>query len=237
MAQIKATNLNIGYDNNVVAKNLCFEINKGDYVCVVGENGSGKSTLIKTLLGLLPKLGGNFEFAEGLQKTGIGYLPQRTDFQKDFPASVKEIVLSGCLANKKFKVFYSKKDKILAEENMRHLEIFDLKNKPFSVLSGGQQQRVLLARALCSTKDLLVLDEPVSGLDTISTHEMYDVLKKLNQSGITIIMVSHDLNSVTKFASHILHIGKDVFFGTAKGYEQTPQFKKLVEQGGHNNGH
>lgn len=236
MIQLKATNLCVGYDKKVVAKNLNFEIEKGSYVCVVGENGSGKSTLIKTLLGLLPKIDGQFEFFD-ISKTSVGYLPQQTNFQKDFPASVNEIVLSGCLASKKLKLFYNKKDRILAEENMRHLGIFDLKNKPFFALSGGQQQRVLLARALCATSELLVLDEPVSGLDVATTHEMYATLKKLNSHGITIIMVSHDICMVTNFASHILHLGKDVFWGTAKDYQKTEQYKKLLEQGGHNNGH
>lgn len=227
MAQLICKNLSVGYDNKKIIENLSFEVNKGDYLCVVGENGSGKTTLMKTILGLMKQIDGEILFDEGILKYNIGYLPQQTKVQKDFPASVREIVLSGCLGGKKFKPFYSKEDKILAEENMRHLGIFPLQKKSYRELSGGQQQRVLLARALCATRQMLFLDEPVAGLDLSSTNEMYNLLKKLNRGGITIVMISHDINAVKNFATHILHIGKNLFFGKIGDYLKTKQYKSL----------
>lgn len=225
MAQLVCKDLSVGYDGKKVLSDLCFDVSKGDYLCIVGENGSGKSTLMKTILGLMKSLDGKIVFDDGLKKNEIGYLPQQTEVQKDFPASVKEIVLSGCLGRKKFFAFYNKEDKILAEENMRHLGIYDLKDRCFRELSGGQKQRVLLARALCATKQMILLDEPVSGLDFASTNEMYGLLEKLNKAGITIIMISHDISAALKFASHILFVGKNVFFGTKNEFLKSPQFK------------
>ena len=173
MAQIICQNLSVGYDSKVILKNLSFEVNKGDYLCIVGENGSGKTTLIKTISGKL-------ETGEGLKSNEIGYLPQQTIVQRDFPASVKEIVLSGCQGRMGLRPFYSKSDRLLAEKNMKKMDITDLSKRCYRELSGGQQQRVLLARALCATQKLLLLDEPVSGLDPRVTAEMYQTIKSLN---------------------------------------------------------
>ena len=218
MALLKCENLVLGYDKCIVARNISFEIDSGDYLCIVGENGSGKSTLMKTLLNLQSALGGEIITGEGLSKNEIGYLPQQTVVQRDFPASVWEIVLSGNLSHSGLKPFYSKEDKKRARENLERMGITDLKNRCYRELSGGQQQRVLLARALCATKKLLLLDEPVSGLDPKVTNEMYALIEKLNKQGITIIMISHDIAAAVKYASHILHISNDVFFGTKEEY-------------------
>lgn len=182
----------LGYENKVVAKNLNFKIDQGDYLCVVGENGTGKSTLIKTLLGLIKPLNGEvIANVQGKNHKGVGYLPQQTQAQKDFPASVWEVVLSGVLNNDHRCPFYNKKDKAEAEKNMEKLNILDLKKRCYRELSGGQQQRVLLARALCATDSVLILDEPVTGLDPAASMELYETIKDLNKKeNVTIIMVS-----------------------------------------------
>lgn len=198
---IKCIDLDIGYDGKAVVSGLNLKINDGDYLCIVGENGSGKTTLMKTLLGLIPLLGGSIQ---GLNKNDIGYLPQISDIQKDFPATVEEVVLSG---TKKF--FYRKKEKDLMRFNLERLNIANLSKCKFSELSGGQRQRVLLARALCASKKILLLDEPVSGLDPKATAMMYEIINKLNkEDGMTIIMISHDLNGSLKYASNVLNVGE-----------------------------
>jgi len=219
MAQLKCENLNLGYDGTVIVNNLSFSVNAGDYLCIVGENGSGKSTLMKTLLNLQSPMGGSIETGDGLLRNQIGYLPQQTVVQRDFPASVKEIVLSGCQARNSFRPFYSKEEKKLAADNMEKMGITQFAKRCYRELSGGQQQRVLLARALCATQKLLLLDEPVSGLDPIVTAEMYSLIEELNHKDkITIIMISHDISAALKYATHILHIGKENFFGTKQEY-------------------
>lgn len=198
---IKCIDLDIGYDGKTVVSGLNLKINDGDYLCIVGENGSGKTTLMKTLLGLIPLLGGSIQ---GLNKNDIGYLPQISDIQKDFPATVEEVVLSGTK-----KLFYRKKEKDLMRFNLERLNIANLSKCKFSELSGGQRQRMLLARALCASKKILLLDEPVSGLDPKATAMMYEIINKLNKKdGMTIIMISHDLNGSLKYASNVLNVGE-----------------------------
>ena len=198
---IKCIDLDIGYDGKTVVSGLNLKINDGDYLCIVGENGSGKTTLMKTLLGLIPLLGGSIQ---GLNKNDIGYLPQISDIQKDFPATVEEVVLSGTK-----KLFYRKKEKDLMRFNLERLNIANLSKCNFSELSGGQRQRVLLARALCASKKILLLDEPVSGLDPKAAAMMYEIINKLNkEDGMTIIMISHDLNGSLKYASNVLNVGE-----------------------------
>lgn len=219
MSYIKCENLVLGYEGTPVAENISFSVSRGDYLCIVGENGAGKSTLMKTLLGLTPMMGGSITRGDGLEAYEIGYLPQQTFVQKDFPASVWEIVLSGTLPRCGRRPFFGKAQKQAAEENMRRMDIWDLKKECYRNLSGGQQQRVLLARALCASSRLLLLDEPVTGLDPRATSEFYQLIKKLNHEGLTIIMVSHDIHAAVKYASHILHIEKEKsFIGTTDEY-------------------
>lgn len=220
MSVISCRNVYLSYENNSVINDLNFEVSDGDYLCIVGENGSGKSTLIKAMLGLKQTASGHLHITGGINGGEIGYLPQQTTAQKDFPASVYEVVLSGCIAEKKG-AFFSRKQKNEAIENMKKLDIISLKNKCYRELSGGQQQRVLLARALCAGKKMLLLDEPVTGLDPIVTNEFYTLINKLNSEyGVTIVMVSHDLFSAVEYASHILHLKKDgSFFGTVEEYK------------------
>lgn len=226
MAQLTCQNLTVGYDGRTVLQGLNFEVNPGDYLCILGENGSGKSTLMKTILGLQAPIGGRILTGDGLRKNEIGYLPQQTQAQKDFPASVREIVLSGCQGRCGSRPFYSKEEKRLAEENIGKMGIGSLTKRCYRELSGGQQQRVLLARALCATRKMLLLDEPVSGLDPRVTAEMYGLIETLNrEEGITVMMISHDISAALKYASHILHIGDSVFFGTKADYLQSPQGK------------
>lgn len=228
MAFITAKDLTLGYDAQVVAHDLNFAVGKGDYLCIVGENGSGKSTLMKTLLGLKDPMGGKICFGDGLKATDIGYLPQQTVVQKDFPASVKEIVLSGCQSRCGLRPFYKKEEKDLAMENMERMGIMELENRCYRELSGGQQQRVLLARALCAAKEVLLLDEPVAGLDPIVTEQMYDLIEKLNKEGITILMISHDIGAALRYANKILHLGDSVFFGTKAEYLESESGKSFL---------
>ena len=226
MAQLTCQNLTVGYDGRAVLQGLNFEVSPGDYLCIVGENGSGKSTLMKTILGLQAPISGRILTGDGLRKNEIGYLPQQTQAQKDFPASVREIVLSGCQGRCGSRPFYSKEEKRLAEENIGKMGIGSLTKRCYRELSGGQQQRVLLARALCATRKMLLLDEPVSGLDPKVMAEMYERIEKLNrEEGITVIMISHDISAALRYASHILHIGSALFFGTKADYLQSPQGK------------
>ena len=218
MALITVRDLSLGYDARSIAEGLDFTVNAGDYLCIVGENGSGKSTLMKTLLGLKEPISGTVIIGDGLKKNEIGYLPQQTIVQRDFPASVREIVLSGCQGRAGLRPFYNKEEKALADRNMKRMGIEDLAKRCYRELSGGQQQRVLLARALCATGEVLLLDEPVSGLDPKVTSEMYTLIKDLNKEGLTVIMVSHDIASAVRYASHILHIGSSIFFGTRDEY-------------------
>ena len=235
MAQLTCENLSVGYEGKPILQNLNFQICKGDYLCIVGENGSGKSTLMKTILGLLSPIGGKILTGDGLLKNEIGYLPQQTIVQKDFPASVREIVLSGCQGRLRFRPFYNKEEKQLAEKNMNRMGILSLKDRCYRELSGGQQQRVLLARALCATQKVLRLDEPVSGLDPKVTLEMYHLIAQLNKTeNITIIMISHDIHAAVNYASHILYIGKEIFFGTKEEYLSSDLAKGFLtgEDGG-----
>ena len=220
MAQLICRDVVLGYEGKAVVQHLNFEVNQGDYLCIVGENGSGKSTLIKALLQLKKPMAGEILSGDGLEADGIGYLPQQTIVQRDFPASVQEIVRSGCLGRFGWRPFYGKAEKAVAEENMEKLGITHLAKRCYRELSGGQQQRVLLARALCATNYMLLLDEPVAGLDPVAIQEMYDLLERLNQEEkITIIMVSHDIRAALTYASHILHISEEpLFFGTKEDY-------------------
>ena len=231
MAQLTCQNLCVGYDGKPVLQGLNFEVFAGDYLCIVGENGSGKSTLMKTILGLQTPIGGRILTGGGLRKNEIGYLPQQTQVQKDFPASVREIVLSGCQGRCGSRPFYNKEEKRLAADAMEKMQIAPLAKRCYRTLSGGQQQRVLLARALCATRKMLLLDEPVSGLDPKVTAEMYTLIQKLNyEDGITVVMISHDLNAALQYASHILHIGDTVFFGTKAAYLN--EFSQAWQKGG-----
>lgn len=223
MAQLVCRDLSVGYGGKTVLSGLNFSLNSGEYVCVLGENGSGKSTLMKTLLGLLPPVSGSISAGEGLKSTEIGYLPQQTDFQRDFPASVREIVLSGCQSRCRGGFFYGKSEKSLANEAMEKMRISELSARSYKELSGGQQQRVLLARALCAAKKMLLLDEPVTGLDPAAAAEMYELIYGLNRNdGITVLMISHDISAALRYADSVLHIGENVFFGPAGEYAECP---------------
>lgn len=233
MAYIEVKDVTTGYDNDVITKHVNFTVDKGDYLCIVGENGAGKSTLMKTLVGLTSPIKGEIVFGDEIGKKEIGYLPQQTFVQKDFPASVWEIVLSGNLSKTGFRPFYNKEEKALAEANLKKLDAWELRKKTFRNLSGGQQQRVLLARALCATSKLILLDEPVSGLDAKVTEELYSIVQKLNEEGITIIMISHDISTAVKYSSHILHLGhKQLFFGKTEDYLNSEAYKFFSSIGG-----
>ena len=231
MALISIDNASIGYEGKTVLSGISLKIREKDYICIVGENGSGKTTLMKCMLGLIQPLSGKITYGEGLKQNEIGYLPQQTVFQKDFPACVSEVVMSGCL-NKKHTLFYSKEQKEKAAKNMELTGIYSMRKKCFRELSGGQQQRAMLARALCATSKLLILDEPVTGLDPKASSDMYSLIKDLNENGITIVMVSHDITAAVNNASKILHLSRDsYFFGTAHQYLHSDIGKKFMITG------
>ncbi len=204
--QIKCENLSIGYNGNALYNDINIEIKSGEYICIVGENGAGKTTLMKTILNLLEPISGKVFIGDKENTKDIGYLPQQTQVQKDFPASVYEVVLSGCLNKTGMRPFYNKKEKQIANNMIKKLGIEDLTKKSYSKLSGGQQQRTLLARALCATDKILLLDEPTSGLDKASTAEFYKIIKQLNNEGTTIIMITHNLSDVLEDASVIISL-------------------------------
>lgn len=218
MAELTVSDVTLGYEGRAVVKGLSFTVESGDYLYILGENGSGKSTLIKSLLGLHPVMAGSIQRGDGLEQDEIGYLPQQTDVQRDFPASVLEIVRSGLAGRCGLRPYYTKAEKALADNNMERLGITHLSRRCYRELSGGQQQRVLLARALCATQKMLLLDEPVAGLDPGASEEMYQLVDKLNREGTTILMVSHDLQAAEKYARHILRIGEPLFWGTKDEY-------------------
>ncbi len=223
MSLLTCRDVSLGYDGQTVLSGVNFTIEEGDYLCIVGENGSGKSTLVKGLLGLKAPLSGQILTGDGLCPNEIGYLPQQSEWKRDFPASVSEVVLSGCLNRLGWRPFYSRNDKAEAVCHMEMLDILPLKDHPFHALSGGQQQRVLLARALCATRKMLLLDEPTAGLDPLVTAELYRVIAHLNREhGITVVMVSHDLKAVAEYATTVLHLGRtQLFFGSREDYAQS----------------
>ena len=231
MSLLTIENLSLGYDSRAIVENLNFTVNSGDYLCIVGENGSGKTTLMKTLLHLTEPVSGKIIPGDGLKANEIGYLPQQTVIQRDFPASVREIVLSGCVSRSGLRPFYNREEKQLAQENMDRMGISEFADRCYRDLSGGQQQRVLLARALCATRKILLLDEPVSGLDPKAAASMYALIDELNREGITIIMVSHDISAALRYASHILHIGSALFFGTKEEYLRSETGGNFLKQG------
>lgn len=224
MSLLTCENATFAYEGRTVLRNISFNVEKGDYLAVVGENGAGKTTLIKGLLGLKEPVSGNLSYGWGLESDQIGYLPQQTEIQRDFPASVREVVLSGCLNRLGGKAFYTRELKKLADDRLELLEIASLGNRCYRELSGGQQQRVLLARALCATRTLLILDEPVTGLDPVIARGFYDILREIRRKQeITVIMVSHDVRGAVEEADHILHIAGEVkFFGITEDYMEDP---------------
>ncbi len=216
---VNISNLTLAYEGRTVISDLSFQVHSGDYICIIGENGSGKTTLLNALLGLKKPSSGRIELCD-LKRCEIGVLPQKTPVQNDFPALVSEIVLSGRVGKKFGAAFYNRQDRKIAFENMEKLGITSISKQSFRTLSGGQQQRVLLARALCATRSLILLDEPVTGLDPVATEEMYELLYHLNRDhGITIIMVSHDIRASLKYSTHMLHLrGSQLFFGKTSDY-------------------
>jgi zinc transport system ATP-binding protein len=233
MALITCNDVSFAYDGKTVVEGVDFCVEKGNYLCIVGENGSGKTTLMKGILGLLRPRGGEIKTGDGLLPTQIGYLPQQTSAQKDFPASVYEVVISGALNKRGLRPFYSWREHERATESMELLKISNLKKKSFRELSGGQQQRVLLARALCATEKLLLLDEPVSGLDPIVTAEFYETIEALRrETQIAIIMISHDIRSGVEYATHMLHLqNRQIFFGTKDEYKNSEAGKYFLREG------
>lgn len=229
MAQITCKDLSFAYDGETVLSDINFSIDAGAYLCIVGENGSGKSTLMRGILGLKHPSKGEIIF-DDLKPTEIGYLPQQTQIQRDFPASVSEVVLSGRLNSMRGRMFCNAEDKAAAAANMERLGIEDIADRCYLELSGGQQQRVLLARAMCATKKLLLLDEPVTGLDPVAANEMYNLIKLVNLCDNTsVIMISHDIHAAVRYATHILHLGhSQLFFGTTEQYRESDLARRFV---------
>ena len=227
---IKCRDISLGYENMTVLEKVSFELNEGDYLCVVGENGAGKCTLIKCLAGLKKPTEGEIVFSSGISRSDVGYLPQQTAIQRDFPASVREVVMSGCLNHSRLIPFYTKADRERAARHMEELGITELADRSYRELSGGQQQRVLLARALCASEKLLILDEPVTGLDPIVTAEIYEIIKEVNQKyHMTIIMVSHDVKTAVRNANKILHLKHTaLFFGSTEEYVRSTTGREFI---------
>ncbi|MDR2808206.1 MAG: metal ABC transporter ATP-binding protein [Spirochaetaceae bacterium] len=234
MLIVLCKHISFAYDAAIVLRDISFSVEQGDYLCIVGENGSGKSTLVKGLLGLMPPVQGTI-MMNNIRPHDIGFLPQQKAVQKDFPAGVFEVVLSGRLSSRGIRPFYNREDKGIAEENLKRLGIEDLRSRSYRELSGGQQQRVLIARALCTSPKLLILDEPAAGLDPVVTADLYRLLSALNHEyGLTIIMVSHDISGAMSFANRILHLNHEqLFFGSIEEYRYSEPGKQFL-YGGNN---
>ena len=230
---IKGEHIDLGYEGEAIVKDISFSISEGDYLCILGENGAGKSTLVKAILSLHAPLKGEIEFSPQIRKNEIGYLPQQSSAQKSFPASVEEVVLSGRVNSLSHKFFYTKEDRKIALSNLSRLGIENLRRKSFSELSGGQMQRVLLARALCACKKLLLLDEPVTGLDTHTTSEFYRMVDDLNDDGLTIIMVTHDIHPALNSADHVMYLGRGYFYGRKDDYFKSEMGMRFLKEAGH----
>ena len=228
MVCVQCEHLAIGYEQPGIARDISFEVHAGDYLCIIGENGAGKSTLIKTIVGLRKPLAGTITTGEGFDAHYTGYLPQQTAVQRDFPATVEEVVRSGMQSQLGLPAFYRARHKARAQGAMEQLGITSLAKKSYRELSGGQQQRVLLARALCATRRLLVLDEPVAGLDPKATEELYALIRRCNQDGLTVIMVTHDRDALN-YASHVLYMGTRRFFGTRAQFLESRQKHDLPD--------
>ena len=229
---IEGKNLSIGYKTKVVSSHINFKIDEGDVICIVGENGAGKSTFLKTVLGILKPIKGEIKFSPSLNVKRFGYLPQSSESQNDFPATVKEIVLSGRINAYKRKLFFNWYDKRIADEKMELLDIYDLKHRAFSTLSGVQRQRVLIARAMCATDKILFLDEPLTGLDPKITKEFYQIVEQLHEQGTTIVMISHELNESIRLATKVLFIGEENYFMSKDEFVNSELGKKFLSFGG-----
>jgi len=223
MAQIECKDVSLAYEGHKVCEHLDLKVEAGDYICIVGDNGSGKSTLVKALLSLKSVASGSISFGDGISKRDVGYLPQQSEAQKDFPAHVEEVVISGCVAGLGKSPFMGRKQRLEAMQNMKTMGVYEIAKKSYRELSGGQQQRVLLARALCAANKILLLDEPVSGLDPHATQEMYSLIHHLNKhTGITIIMVTHDIENALKDANKVLRMSdRPEFFESVDKYRKT----------------
>ena len=220
MALIRLNNATVSYEGDLAAENVSFSVEKGDYLVILGENGSGKSTVMKAMLGLVKLKSGEVIHSDGLKKNGVGYLPQQTRIQRDFPASVEEVVQSGVVNRLGRRLFPGREEKQRARQQMERLEIWEMRKRPYRALSGGQRQRVLLARALCATDSLLLLDEPVTGLDPETTAEMYEIIRNINRQGVAIVTVSHDVGQALRDAKHVLVMERTVrFYGETEAYE------------------
>lgn len=233
MALITCDDVVLGYDGETVLTDINFKIDSGDYLCVVGENGAGKSTLIKGLLKLINPMSGNIAMSDGLRVSEIGYLPQQTDIQRNFPASILEVVMSGTLNRMGVRPFYSKKEKREALDKISLMGLEGLEKRCYQDLSGGQQQRVLLARALCATSRMILLDEPAAGLDPVVTADLYELINRINtEMKITVVMVSHDMHAALKYSSHILHLSHtQLYFGKTTDYVSSDAAHILSERG------
>ena len=213
MALIQLKDVTVAFEGVTAVENVNFSVEKGDYLVMVGENGSGKSTLMRAMLGLVHPRSGRIAYGDGLRRDQIGYLPQQTAAQRDFPASVEEVVRSGCTNQLGRSFFYNRQLRDKAAEKLRLLDIEHLRDKSYRTLSGGQQQRTLLARALCATDSLLLLDEPVTGLDPAASEELYALIRRLNREhGVSVVMVSHDLHAAMADATKVVVVDRGVSF-------------------------
>ncbi len=238
MTLIKGDGLYLGYENGAVIEDLSFNVDSGDYICIVGENGSGKSTFIKTILALIQPLKGTISYLNGLKSREIGYLPQQSAIQRDFPSSVMEVVLSGCLNRHRGIFGYTQKEKERAIRMLERLSMAGKRRDSYQNLSGGQQQRVLLSRALMATEKVILLDEPATGLDPKASSDLYQIIRNLNGEGISVLMVTHDIHPAINDANKILHLSQSShYFGSRDDYFESEMGRRFLKEAGHDEHH
>lgn len=219
MAILSVQNLCASYEGRRVLTDISFEVNRGDYLCIVGESGVGKSTLMRCLMGMTKPDAGSVAYGEGVRPSLIGYLPQQGDYRPDFPSSVKEIVRSGLIGRKRAFIWFGAGEKEKVRKAMEQLGIWDLRDRRYCDLSGGQKQRALLARTLVATDSLMALDEPATGLDAVATSELFETVRQIHESGVTVVMSANDAKVALLYATHILQLrGRALFFGSAQQY-------------------
>jgi len=219
MSIIEIKNLSFSYDKQTILENINLKVEENDFLAIIGPNGGGKSTLLKLILGIIPIKDGSIHTFGAYPKKNlekIGYVPQNTNVNTDFPIKVIEVVLMGHIGTKRPLFGYAEEEKLCALGALAQVGMEAYANARIGSLSGGQRQRVMIARALCAHPKILILDEPTASIDVEGQRQIYELLKRLNEY-ITIIVVSHDISVIMQYANKVVHINKTLSYHDVSG--------------------